>query len=93
MCTVQTILMKWALENQDYYMVYILYTEYNTGIPNSLLYKLPEKESFGSVNDFLGSDGTKHGQDEYLVKIFVSFKHSKYKRLTEWDNSFGYTQS
>ena len=91
MYTVQPILMKWAFENNDYYMAYILYTEYNTGIPNSFLYNLPEKKNFKSINEFLGSDGSKQSNNEYLDKIFVSFKHSKYKRLPEWGNSFGYT--
>ena len=50
MQTVQQILMKWAFENKEYYMAYILYKEYNTGIPNYLLYNLPSKNFFSSIN-------------------------------------------
>jgi hypothetical protein len=89
--SVQIILMKWALESKDYYMAYILYTEYNTGIPNSLLYGLlPSKKMFSSISDFEESCDTKYSQDKYLNKIFVLFKLSKYKRLSEWDNKYGY---
>lgn len=86
--------MKWALESKDYYMVYILYTEYDTGIPNYLLYSsLPSKNVFGSVEDLKNSNDTKYSQDEYVNKIFVLFKRSKYKRLPEWNNNYGYTLS
>jgi hypothetical protein len=82
--------MTWAFESKDYYMAYILYTEYNTGIPNSLLYKLPSKHFFRSIDDFMETNNNKTSQDEYLNKIFKSFKLSKYTRLPEWDDSFGY---
>lgn len=90
--SVQTILMKWALESNDYYMAYILYTEYNTGIPNSLLYRcLPSKKVFGSITDFTDSCDIKYTKDGYLNKIFVLFKSSTYKRLSDWDNNYGYS--
>ena len=90
MQTVQKILMKWALENKDYYMAYILYNEYNVGIPNSLLYNLPSKTKFSSINDLMDSNNNISSQDKYLTDIFVSFRYSKYVRLPEWDNNFGY---
>ena len=89
--TIPTILMKWAFENKDYYMAYILYTEYKTGIPNSLLYSLPSKQNFKSAKEFIKDNDTRSsGYDTYLSKIMASFKYSKYMRLPEWNNSFGY---
>lgn len=86
-----TILMKWAFEKRDYYMAYILYTEFNTGIPNSLLYGLPSKRMFKSATEFISDNDTRvAGRDKYLSKIFEYFKRSKYTRLPEWNNSFGY---
>jgi len=91
--TTPQILMKWAIKNNEYYMVYILYTELNIGIPNTLLYKLPDKQHFGSVKDFLDTSDTKSTNNEYLNKIFVLFKKSKYKRLPEWRDKYGYKLS
>ena len=90
MQTVQQILMKWAFENKEYYMAYILYKEYNTGIPNYLLYNLPSKNFFSSINDLVDSNHNKISNDKYLTKIFISFRNSKYIKLPEWDNIFGY---
>lgn len=82
--------MKWAFENKDYYMAYILYTELKVGIPNSFLYKLPAKKTFRSVRDFIETSYNVQSNDEYLNKIFVLFLESKYTRLTNWGNKFGY---
>ena len=86
----QQILMEWSFNNQEYYVAYILYTEFNIGIPNYLLYSLPNKRVFGSVNDFLGNSDTKQGDDKYLQKIFDTFRYSKYTKLPEWGNKYGY---
>ncbi len=83
--------MKWALENKDYYMAYILYIGYDVGIPNSLLYSLPSKQSFSSIDDFKKSNNSKYSHEKYLNDIFILFKSSKYKRLFEWGNSYGYS--
>ena len=90
MHSVQTILMKWALENKDYYMAYILYDEFNVGIPNHLLYSLPSKNSFSSIENLMDTNDTKISQDKDLDNILQSFRKSKYTRLPEWNNSFGY---
>lgn len=84
------IMMEWSLKNEEYHTAFILYTEFGIGIPNSLLYALPEKKSFGSVRDLMQTDSCKHSCDEYLSKIMASFKKSKYCRLPEWDNKHGY---
>jgi hypothetical protein len=91
MHTIQTILMKWAFRNNDYYMIYILYTEYGTGIPNFLLYELPTRNMYTSIEDFNNSNDSKYSVDEYLVKIFILFKSSIYKKLPEWDHKYGYS--
>lgn len=85
--------MKWAFEHKEYYMAYILFTEYRLGIPNYLLYTLPNKRVFVSARDFLSTNGTKNIQDKYLNKIFVLFRSSKYTKLPEWDNRIGYKSS
>ena len=82
--------MKWALENKDYYMAYILYNELNVGIPNHLLYSLPSKNFFSSIDNFMNTNYTKISRDKHLDNILKSFRKSKYTRLPEWNNSFGY---
>lgn len=82
--------MKWAFENREYYMIYVLYKEFNIGIPNFLLYKLPNKNKFTSIQDFINQNESKIGDDEYLQMIFVLFQRSKYKILEEWDGRYGF---
>lgn len=93
MLEIRKILMEWALKNQEYYMAYILYTEFETGIPNSFLYALPDKKTFGSAQEFLETEKCKQSQDKYLNQLFISFRRSKYMKLSEWDNQYGYTLS
>ena len=82
--------MEWAFNSKEYYMVYILYTEYGVGIPHKFLYGLESNKSFSSVNDFLTTSDVITSYDKYLNKIFVAFKHSQYTKLSEWGNSWGY---
>jgi hypothetical protein len=82
--------MEWAIKNKEYYMVYILYTELNIGIPNSFLYKLPVKRNFTSVQDFLDTSDCVQSNDKYLNDLFMLFKKSKYTKLKDWGNVFGY---
>lgn len=82
--------MKWAFESKDFYMVYILYTEYGVGIPNIFLYNLECKKTFKSIQDFLDNGDTLHIQNKYLQKICVSFQTDQYTQLKEWDGKFGY---
>jgi hypothetical protein len=91
MYTVQQILMEWAFKNEEYYMAYMLYTEFDTGIPNFLLYSLKKKTYFNSIENFLKtSECFAHVTDKYLQKIFVLFKKSNFIKLKNWDNSYGY---
>lgn len=84
------ILMKWAIESQDYYMAYILYTSFDTGIPTYLIYSFPDKKYFGSAQEFLGTSNDKNTNDKYLNELYILFKSSKYMKLPEWDNKYGY---
>ena len=86
----ENILMKWSLENKEYYMSYILYTEFNVGIPNKLLYNLPDKKLFTSMGDFLSTHNTKNSSDKYLSLLYKLFKESKYTSLPNWRGSYGY---
>lgn len=90
MLKVQQILMEWAFKSKEYYMAYILYTEYGIGIPNKFLYGLESKIYFSSVSDFISNSDVKYIDNEYLEKIFNTFKYSKYTKLQEWNNSYGY---
>jgi hypothetical protein len=84
------ILMKWALENQEWKMVYYLYTELNVGIPGKYLYKIEDKKTFTSIDNFLN-----HSSDIYCLNIFFQelaklFKKSKWSKLIEWSDTYGY---
>lgn len=78
------ILMKWGLEKKDYEFVYRLYTEYSIGIPANLIYSLPEKYSFVNEESILNSPNI------FMNNLFALFRESKWARLKNWNNSYGY---
>jgi hypothetical protein len=85
------ILLEWSLKNKEYYMSYIIFTEFNIGIPTSFLYSISlEKKSFNSINDFLNTSDNIYTNNIHLINILTSLKKSKYIRLLEWDNKWGY---
>ena len=83
------ILMEWSLNNNEYETSFILYN-LGIGIPAKFLYKIPEKNSFQSTEEFLNSDTIKYSTDIYINKLSILFKTSKYTRLEEWNNLYGY---
>lgn len=84
------ILMKWALENKEYELVYNLYTDWGIGIPVKYIYTFKQKNNFSSLNSFLDDNNNVFTSNKYLQKILLSFKTSKYIRLLEWNNVYGY---
>lgn len=84
------ILMKWALENKEYELVYNLYTDWGIGIPVKYTYTFKQKNNFSSLNSFLDDNNNVFTSNKYLQKILLSFKTSKYIRLLEWNNVYGY---
>jgi hypothetical protein len=82
------ILTKWSVENEEYELLYNLYSMFNIGIPNIYIYKFPQASYFTSlsaVNDNLKTS------DIHLQKLLNSFRKSKYKQLPAWDSAHGYS--
>jgi hypothetical protein len=89
--SVLKILMEWSLTNKQYNMSLFLYEELRIGIPNKYLYQFPTKNKYSDIQSFLkNSDSIGCENDIYLKKILILFHTSKYQRLEEWDNNFGY---
>lgn len=84
------ILMTWAMSNQEYEMVYYLFTEFNTGIPAKLMYKLPRKHMFRSLEEFRSLSNSIQIEDPFLRKILSRIVRAKYQRLKNFDNLYGY---
>ena len=83
--------MKWALQNEEWYMVNVLFLEFQIGIPGTYLHNLPQKTSYSSVNDFLSVQANMLAtNDHYLQEVFYMFRYSKWIHLVEWNNSYGY---
>ena len=67
-------------------MLYFIYNEFNIGIPIKFLYKIPDKNVFSSLNSFFDEKDNKQIDDK-LCKLI---KKSKYQRLGNFDNLYGY---
>ena len=80
------ILTKWSLESKEYEMLYFIYNEFNIGITIKFLYKIPDKNVFSSLNSFFDEKDNKQIDDK-LCKLI---KKSKYQRLGNFDNLYGY---
>lgn len=84
------ILLKWSVENKEYTLTYFLYTNIHIGIPTKFLYLLPIKNIYSSLGDFLTNNNVIYTDDYYLRKLLDKFKLSKYTRLNNWNNEYGY---
>ena len=84
--------MKWGLKNQEYNLVKFIYIEMNFGIPVKYLYYLPEKNYFNNLSNFLSNSqhNIRTVYDDTMLDIIYNFKISKYQKLAEWNNSYGY---
>lgn len=87
------ILMRWSLQNEEYYMAYVLFTEFNTEIPVKLLYGLKTRkvvtmDTEGRPEASIHDD-SKVITDKALLDLMESVKRSKYGQLR--GGGFGYT--
>ena len=85
------ILIEWSLVNKEYETAYFIYITFNIGIPVKLLYRLPNRNMFFSLESFITGNDTKHIHDVTLRKLCVKLKKSKYKKLKDWDGKYGYS--
>ena len=85
------ILLEWGIKNQEYKLVYFIYSEFNIGVPCKFLYKLPNQNIFYSLNSFMNNNGSKKIDDKDLEILFSLFLKSKYKKLENWNNCYGYS--
>ena len=87
-----TILMKWSLENNEYQLVYFLYSEFYIGIPNTYIYKMQKRKIFNSIDDFTDNHNIITGNgDIWLIKLLEEFKNnSQWIKLPLWDQRWGY---
>jgi hypothetical protein len=85
------ILMEWSINNKQYDMTHFIYTNFMIGIPVKFLYKLENRNTFFSISSFINGHENKHIKDEYLKRLVNLFKKSKYKKLIEWKNGYGYS--
>ena len=84
------ILVEWSINAREYETVYFIYTNFSIGIPGKFLYKLPDVNIFNSLETFISNNDTKKIDNEYLEKLFALFKESKYTKLKDWGDSYGY---
>lgn len=83
--------MKWSLEAGDWDMVHTLYTVYQVGIPVKYIYSLPQRKKFTTSSALQnGGDVELSTHDPKLREVLSLFPRSKWNRLEEWDNSYGY---
>jgi len=84
------ILIEWSIKSKEYNMLLFLYTNFEIGIPARLIYKLPSQNVFMSLSSFNEKNEYKKVDDKYLDNLFCIFKKSKYKKLKNWNESYGY---
>ena len=72
------ILMKWSIQNQEYYMAYVLFTEFNVGVPVKLLYEINSRKivTMTSLHD-----DSKTIIDRDMLVFMECLKRSKYTRI------------
>jgi len=91
MIDILLILMTWSIKNNEHFMTYILFTEFNIGIPNYLLYTFhSDNKMYKSIEDFLNTSTYSNTKNIDLCNIYKSFRHSKYTKLEEWKGRYGY---
>ena len=90
MNNILVILMKWSLESKEYEMTKFLFKEMNVGIPVNYLYQLSTKSYFSSMDSFLSSEDVRKSNSIDFDELLRLFKESKYMKLEEWNNRYGY---
>jgi hypothetical protein len=78
--------MEWSLKGGEYRMAQILFTEFNTGIPTKLLYRLPERDFTYRIDT-----DKKQINNRALAELTLQLQRSKYGRMP--CGRFGYIKS
>lgn len=81
------ILIEWGVKNKEYEMILAIYSNFNIGIPVKFLYRF-RYSNIMSLNPFLTN--SKIINNIYIKKLFELFQKSKYTKLENWNNSYGY---
>ena len=84
------ILTVWSINSKEYELLKFIYSNFNIGIPNKFLYKLPDHNIFYSLSSFNSNNDLKKIEDKYLDQLFYMFKKSKYTELEYWNYNYGY---
>ena len=82
--------MEWSISSKEHQLLYFIYNNFNIGIPVRFLYKLPDNNVFFSLSSFNSNNSTKNADDKDLNNLFKLLKKSKYTKLEEWNDSYGY---
>ena len=84
------ILTEWSINSKEYELLNFIYSNFDIGIPNRFLYKLPDNNIFYSLSSFNSNNDLKKTEDMYLDQLFHMFKKSKYTKLVYWNDNHGY---
>lgn len=86
------ILIEWSIQNKEYNMSLFLFDNYNLGIPNKLLYRLPKLNYFQSFSSLNSYNDIYKSDDLILDILILKLKKSKYKYLEKW-KCYGYIKN
>ena len=90
---VSKVLIEWSLKKEEWYIALMLYKYVNIGIPNTFLYKMPQKNVYNSLETVLKNKDEiiiSFNNSVMLKNLFKLFKSSKWCKLIEWNGLFGY---
>lgn len=84
--------MDWGIENNEFELVYYLFTLLNIGIPNKYFYILQNKtKMYNSLNSFFEPTLSIRKSDNFFyIAILNLIKKSKFIQLNEWNSLYGY---
>jgi len=84
------ILTEWSIKSKEYKLLLFLYINFDIGIPTRFIYALPNHNIFMSLKAFNEKNEYKKVDNKDLENLFCIFKKSKYKKLQNWNESYGY---
>lgn len=91
--SVELILVDWCCKNNEFELLFYLFTLLNIGVPNKYLYLLQNKKNiFNSLNSFFTPSIPRFsGYDHHFYnQLLDAFQKSKFQQLIEWNNLYGY---
>tara|TARA_Y100000389_G_C17455906_1_gene518145 strand:+ start:1816 stop:2118 length:303 start_codon:yes stop_codon:yes gene_type:complete len=90
---ISKVLLEWSLKKEEWYISLLLYKYINIGIPNRFLYKMPQKNVYNSLGSVLQNKDEiviSFNNSMILKRLFELFKSSKWCKLIEWGDLYGY---